>query len=119
MINFINNLMTNFITRQREYGVLKSIGLSRKQLLQMLWMESLYYILGTLLITLSIGSVAGYALCKQFDNIGLFGSLHYRFPIMQVTIFTIILLGIWLVYSVVVSHFCKKISLVASIKSFE
>ncbi|PXV93360.1 ABC-type lipoprotein release transport system permease subunit [Lachnotalea glycerini] len=119
VINFINNLMTNFITRQREYGVLKSIGLSRKQLLQMLWMESLYYILGTLLITLSIGSVAGYALCKQFDNIGLFGSLHYRFPIMQVTIFTIILLGIWLVYSVVVSHFCKKISLVASIKSFE
>lgn len=117
VINFLNNLMTNFIARHREYGVLKSIGLSGEQLLHMLWIESFYYILGTLTITFTVGSAAGYALCKLFDNIGLFGRLHYRFPVIQMMVFAMILLGVWLIYAVVINYFCKKISLVDSIKS--
>lgn len=119
IINLINTLMTNFLSRQKEYGVLQSIGLSGSQLLVMLRTESLCYVFGTLLITLTVGSAVGYAVCKVFDNIGIFGKLTYHFPVLPVIIFTLLLLAVWLIYAIVAQRICKKQSLIDCIKAGE
>lgn len=119
IINLINTLMTNLISRQQEFGVLQSIGLTGKQLAKMLQIESLYYVFGTMIITLTVGTVSGYCLCLLFDQIGVFGKLHYTFPIVQIIIFFVALFAVAMGYSLLAIRYCKKQSLVDRIKTME
>lgn len=119
VINLVNTLMTNLVSRQQEFGILQSIGLTGKQLAKMLQIESLYYVLGTMAITLTLGTAAGYCLCLLFDQVGLFGKLHYTFPIVQLLIFFAALLAIAGAYSLWAIRYCRKQSLVDRIKTME
>ncbi|MGI5984576.1 MAG: FtsX-like permease family protein [Oscillospiraceae bacterium] len=47
ILNFINAVITSIITRRREFAMLQSIGMTRKQLRKMLCLEGLYYALYT------------------------------------------------------------------------
>lgn len=119
IINLSNTLMTNLVSRQQEFGILQSIGLSNKQLYQMLKMESLYYVLGTMIITLVLGTFSGYVLCQIFNQVGIFGKLNYTFPILQILIFFIILLIIAKIYASLAIRYCQKKSFVERIKTME
>ena len=85
----------------------------------MLQIESLYYVFGTMIITLTVGTVSGYCLCLLFDQIGVFGKLHYTFPIVQVIIFFVALFAVAMGYSLLAIRYCKKQSLVDRIKTME
>ena len=119
IVNLINTLMTNLVSRQREFGVLQSIGLSGKQLARMLRLESFCYVLGTMVITLTIGTAAGYFLCVAFDQIGVFGKLNYTFPVAEVTVFFAALTAITAIYAVLAIRYCRKQSLVDWIKTID
>jgi predicted lysophospholipase L1 biosynthesis ABC-type transport system permease subunit len=47
ILNFINAILTSILTRRKEFAMLQSIGMTRKQLCRMLMYEDLYYVLGT------------------------------------------------------------------------
>ena len=111
LINLINTLMTNLISRQQEYGMFRSIGLSNKQLSEMLRAESLYYVLTTMAVTLTMGTVLGYILCQVFGQVGVFGKLHYTFPLLPVLIFLMALILIAIGYSALAIRYCGKRSL--------
>lgn len=119
LINLINTLMTNLVSRQQEFGVLQSIGLSGKQLSKMLQAECFYYVVGTMLVTLIAGTIGGYILCQVFSQIGLLGKLTYTFPILPLVIFFAALILIAFVYSVLAIRYCRKQSLVDRIKTME
>jgi len=119
IINLCNTLMTNLVSRQQEFGVLQSIGLSNKQLYKMLKMECLYYVFGTMAITFVFGTAAGYILCQIFNQVGVFGKLHYTFPFLQVLLFFAVLVVIALIYSTLAIRYCHKQSLVDRIKTME
>lgn len=55
--------MTNLVSRRRELVILRSVGLAKEQLFRTLWIECFYYVMGTIVITLTIGSLSGYAIC--------------------------------------------------------
>ena len=63
VINMINTLMTNIISRQQEFAILQAIGLTNKQFVKILQTECLYYIVETAIITLTCGTFAGFILC--------------------------------------------------------
>lgn len=119
LINFINTLMTNLVSRQQEFGVLRSIGLSNKQLSKLLWAESFYYVLTTVIITLTIGTILGYALCQVFSQVGLLGTLAYTFPLFPMFIFFTFLTLIAFGYSILAIRYCQKKSLVEHTKMIE
>lgn len=52
-ISLINTMITSIITRKKEIGILQAIGLSGRQLVNMLAGEGLVFTLGTLLISLT------------------------------------------------------------------
>lgn len=79
LISLINTLMTNIISRQQEFGILQSVGLSSKQFSKMLQTECFYYVSGTAILTLTIGTLTGFVLCKVFNQVGTFGTLTYHF----------------------------------------
>lgn len=112
MINLINTLMTNFVSRQQEFGVLRSVGLSNKQLSEMLRIESFYYVLTTIVITLTIGTILGYVLCGTFSQVGLLGELDYTFPLLPMFIFFVVITIIALGYSILAIRYCERRSLV-------
>lgn len=49
VLNFLNVMLTNIVIRKREFAMLQSIGMTGKQLTQMLVTEGLIYALGSIL----------------------------------------------------------------------
>ncbi len=119
LINLINTLMTTFVSRQQEFGVLRSIGLSNKQLSKILRAESFCYVLTTMAVTLTLGTVLGYVLCRVFSQVGLLGKLNYTFPLLPLLIFFLALMVVALGYSVLAIRYCKKRTLAEYVKGME
>ncbi len=117
LINLANTLITNLLTRQQEFGVFQSVGMSDRQLSNMLSFECLYYVGITLLVTLTLGTVCSLAVCRVFDRIGMFGTLTYHFPVFQVLLFAAALFLVQGVFSVCAVHYTGRLSLVERIKA--
>lgn len=62
IMNLVNTMMNSIYTRRRELGMIQAIGMSEKQLIRMLQLEGIIYTLGTLAVSVGIGSLVGYAL---------------------------------------------------------
>lgn len=79
IMNFINSIVAGILARRREFAVLQSVGMTGKQLKEMLCLEGSCYAVGTVLLSLLAG-----ALCSVFIVKGLIGGLwffSYRFVI--------------------------------------
>jgi len=57
VLNFINSMVTAIIARKREFAMIQSIGMTKRQLRQMLIFEGLYYAGLTLLAAYSLGAL--------------------------------------------------------------
>ena len=117
LINLANTLITNLLTRQQEFGVFQSVGMSGRQLSRMLSYECLYYVGITLLVTLTLGTACSLAVCRVFDRIGMFGTLTYHFPVLQVLLFGAALLLVQGAFSVCAARYTRRLSLVERIKA--
>ena len=70
LINFINLVMTNIITRRHEFATMQSIGMTKKQLRKMMISESFSYVLLAGIVgTLAAGAL-GMTLVKAFVQNG-------------------------------------------------
>lgn len=70
LINFINLVMTNIITRRHEFATMQSIGMTKKQLRKMIISESFSYVLLAGIVgTLAAGAL-GMTLVKAFVQNG-------------------------------------------------
>ena len=116
LINLSNTLMTGFVARQQELGMLRSIGLSNKQLAEMLRFEAFHYVLVTMAVTLTVGTAAGYIFCRIFNQVGVFGEMQYTFPLLPVLAFFAALAVIALGYSVLAVRYCEKRTLSEYVK---
>ncbi len=119
LINLANTLITNLLTRQQEFGVFQSVGMSDRQLSNMLSFECLYYVGITLLVTLTLGTACSLVVCEVFDQIGLFGTLTYHFPALQVLLFAAALLLVQGVFSACAVRYTRRLSLVERIKALD
>ena len=119
LINLANTLITNLLTRQQEFGVFQSVGMSGRQLSTLRSFECLYYVGITLLVTLTLGTVCSLVVCEVFDQIGLFGTLTYHFPVLQVLLFGAALLLVQGVFSVCAVRYTRRLSLVERIKAVD
>ena len=94
ILNFFNAILTGIITRRREFAVLQAIGMTGRQLKQMLILKGLLYTLGSLTITLFL-SIAGAPLVGSMLS-NMFWFFRYRFTIVPILIIfpVFVLLGI-------------------------
>lgn len=58
ILNFVNSMITAVISRKREFAMLQSIGMTKKQLKTMVIVEGLYYSVLILLTTFIFGALA-------------------------------------------------------------
>lgn len=58
ILNFINSMLTAIVSRQKEFAMIQSIGMTKRQLRSMLIDEGLYYAGSTLLASYVLGALA-------------------------------------------------------------
>ena len=74
--NIFNTLTSNIDLRQREFAMLKSIGMTKKEFNKMINLETLFYSLKALIFGIVLGLIASFAIYKAFAQ-----SLDYGFKI--------------------------------------
>ena len=94
VINLINTTLSNQMSRKQENSVLRSIGLTQKQLCKMNICEGLCYAFFATLATLIVGLPASIFACSKF-SVGAFAGkvVPYKFPVLELGLFILVLFG--------------------------
>ena len=79
ILNLLNTLITNIVTRKQEFAMLESVGMSRRQLNRMVSMEGLILSAGNAVMTLTAGTAAGYGAVMLLRKFSM-KYLHFHFP---------------------------------------
>ena len=120
VINLINTTLSNQIARKRENSILRSIGLTQKQLCKMNICEGLCYALFAALATLIVGLPASIFACRKM-SIGAFAGnvVPYKFPVLEMGLFILVLFGMEIILSVWTIRRQKKQSLIEQMRAME
>lgn len=117
IFNLINTVISGFSTRKREFSVLESLGMEQRQLRKMLFCESIIQMLPSLILTFSVGTLAGFALIQFLRQSATY--LQYTFPIMAAIFYLLALLGLPLILTAGCLRTQEKIPLVERIRYVE
>ena len=70
LINFINLVMTNIVTRRHEFATMQSIGMTNRQLRKMMISESFSYVLLAGIVGTLVAATLGMTLLRAFVENG-------------------------------------------------
>ena len=97
--NIFNTITTNMNLRKKEFAMLKSIGMTKKEFNRMIRLESIFYGVKSLVIGIPIGILLSYGIYDIFkDNM----EMEYVLPIKAIVmaiVFVAIVIGIIMKYS--------------------
>lgn len=97
--NIFNTITTNMNLRSKEFAMLKSVGMTKREFNRMIRLESIFYGLKSLLIGIPLGLMGSYLIYLAFKE-GL--EFNYTLPIKSlviVVLFVSIIIGIIMKYS--------------------
>lgn len=119
ILNLINTITNSVHVRKKELGMLQAIGMSGGQTVRMLQMEGLVYTAGTLLLSVGVGSAAGYALFLWAKEQGFMSVKIYRYPVLPVAVLACLIVAVQLLITYLVNQNFKKQSLIDRIRFSE
>ena len=97
--NIFNTITTNMNLRKKEFAMLKSIGMTRKEFNRMIRLESIFYGVKSLVIGIPIGLVLSYGMYNVFRNSM---EMEYVLPYKSIAVaivFVAVVIGIIMRYS--------------------
>jgi putative ABC transport system permease protein len=77
VLNFVNAMLTGIIARRREFAMMQSIGMTGKQLRNMLCIEGFYYAGGTVVLSLALGVLSSLFVVQSLLGGMWFASYHF------------------------------------------
>ncbi len=119
VMNMINTMINSVHVRKKEIGMLQAIGMSDRQLTKMLQLEGLFYTMGTLLLSIGVGSLFSYPVFLWAKKSGMFGIRNYHYPTEAVVVLCVVLLVIQLVLAWRLGKSVKKEALIERIRFSE
>ncbi|MEE0693218.1 MAG: ABC transporter permease [Lachnospiraceae bacterium] len=101
VLNFINSMVTAIVSRKREFAMIQSVGMTKKQLCRMLVYEGLYYAVITLTVSYVISTAAvGIGIRAMVEG----GFTTFHFTLLPLIVCTPILLT----FAVLIPYLCFK-----------
>ena len=106
ILNFFNAIMTGILSRKREFAVLQAVGMTSRQLKEMLVFEGLFYTLSSALVALLFSFILNPLGSVLFENIFWYFSANFTIIPIIAAIPIFALLG-WLIPSVMYEQTAK------------
>lgn len=110
VLNFINTILTSIVTRNREFAMLKAIGMTGKQLISMVCLEGMYFAGGTVLLSGLFSLVISATVIRSFSEMMWFTSYH--FTMLPVLIVSPFLFGLGALIPAIAEKLTQKRSIV-------
>ncbi len=101
VLNFVNSMVTAIVSRKREFAMIQSIGMTRKQLCRMLVDEGLYYAGITLMASYLISALAVGIVIRAMVAGGFSTFRFTLFPLIVCTPFLIL-------FAVLIPYLCFR-----------
>lgn len=118
VVNLINTTLSNQMSRKRENSILRSVGLTGKQLCRMSVTEGMCHALFAALTVVILGLPISMAVCAEVSKKSFAGAVvPYQFPFLQMGLFLLVLFGMEVVLSVWMVRRQKKQSLVEQMRA--
>ena len=115
IFNLINTVISSIVSRKKELSMLESIGMEERQVRNMLFWESFLLALPNILITLTFGTITGFAFISFMQKSAAY--LEYHFPINAVVLYIMGMIGIPMLISLGCLKSQNNISLVERIRN--
>lgn len=119
IMNLINTMINSVHVRKKELGMMQAIGMSDRQLMKMLQLEGIFYTVGTLIISIGVGSLAGYPLFLYAKRTGMFDISTYHYPVTADIIIILTLFVIQMLLAIFIAKSVRKDSLIERIRFSE
>lgn len=119
IMNLINTMINSVYVRKKELGMMQAIGMSDRQLMKMLQLEGIFYTVGTLIISIGVGSLAGYPLFLYAKRTGMFDISTYHYPVTAAIIIILTLFVIQMLLAIFIAKSVRKDSLIERIRFSE
>lgn len=119
IMNLINTMINSVHVRKKELGMMQAIGMSDRQLMKMLQLEGIFYTVGTLIISIGVGSLAGYPLFLYAKRTGMFDISTYHYPVTAAIIIILTLFVIQKLLAIFIAKSVRKDSLIERIRFSE
>lgn len=102
--NIFNTITTNMTLRQKEFAMLKSVGMTSKEFNRMIILESIFYCSKALFIGIPLGLIGSYLLFRSFGNTADFGF------ILPVSAIIISIVAVFFLVGLIMHYSFKKIN---------
>lgn len=97
--NIFNTITTNMTLREKEFAMLRSIGMTQKEFSGMIRLESIFYGLKALFIGIPLGTICSYLIYRAVnDNMEMSFILPWRMYLISI-IFVMLIVGLTMRYS--------------------
>lgn len=115
LLNLINTLITNIVTRKQEFAALQSMGMTKKQMNRMIQMEGVILAMGNAVLTLILGTIGGIGMLALLQYVGA-NYMNYTFPIWFFLGYVAVILLVPVVVTAVILHNFGKQPLVERLR---
>ena len=117
ILNFLNAILTGIMARKREFAVLQSVGMTGKQLNQMLITEGIVFAGSSVVITLILTIVMGPLASSVLE--GMFWFFSYQLTVMPIFLVAPVFLAIGAIIPLLSYHYVAKRSVVERLREAE
>lgn len=118
VVNLINTTLSNQMSRKKENSILRSIGLTGKQLCRMNIVEGMCHAFFAALTVLILGLPLSVAVCAEVSKKSFAGTVvPYQFPFLHMGLFLLVLFGMEVILSVWMVRRQKKQSLIEQMRA--
>lgn len=119
IINLVNTSMTNIISRRKEMGLFRAIGLDSRQLYRMIGFENGFQTLGSFAASIVGGLIIGKAICSAVGNVPGFSFVVYTFPAVSVVFYFLLVFALQFVLTKWAGLYCRRNSVVEQLRVIE
>ena len=119
IINLVNTSMTNIISRRKEMGLFRAIGLDSRQLYHMIGFENGFQTFGSFAASVVGGLIIGKAICSAVGNVPGFSFVEYTFPAVSVVFYFLLVFALQFVLTKWAGLYCRRNSVVEQLRVIE
>ncbi len=118
VINLINTIITNVLSRKHEFAVLESIGMEKKQLERSIQYEGLIFAFFNIVISCTLGAAIGYLIISLMNHNGA-DYLHYQYPALYAVCYSIFVILLPVAVSLATVRIFRRQSVVQRLRETE